>query len=76
MVLVDVKFDGGKGDADITLSGGVIGLTLTEANPAFPTGAQINIPLAVVFQAIEKKLNNSFITFALNGVLMLVSAIA
>ncbi len=75
MVLYDLKFDGGKGDADVTLSGGVIGIAITESNPSFPTGLQINIPLTVIFGKIISKLNNAFVGMMLNGVLAIVSAI-
>lgn len=75
MQLIDLKFDGSNGDAEVDLDYGTVVLKITEKNPAFPTGAQTNIPLNAIFAAISAKINNSFVTFALNGVLMLLDAI-
>lgn len=74
MLLIDVKFDGGQGDANATLDAGIIAIVLTENNPHFPSGAQINIPIDVLFQAVKAKCP-PFVAWALGGIEMLIDAI-
>lgn len=58
MQLIDVKFDNGQGDANVNLESGVLEIQLTENNPNFPSGAQINIPLDPIFEKLEAQAPN------------------
>ena len=75
MQLIDVKFDSNQGDANAALDQGIIKITLTDSNPNFPTGAQINIPLDSLFAAVKAKVNNTLVGWALSGVQALLDAI-
>lgn len=58
MQLIDVKFDSGMGDANVNLEKGTIEVSLTDKNPSFPSGAQINIPLDPIFQKLQAQAPN------------------
>ena len=58
MQIVDVSFDQGQGDANVNLDQGTLEIKLTEQNPAFPSGAQINIPLDPIFQKLQAQAPN------------------
>ena len=58
MDLLDVKFDNGQGEANVNLEKGVLEIKITEANPNFPSGGQINIALDPIFQALKDQAPN------------------
>jgi len=58
MQLIDVQFDNGQGDANVNLENGTLEIKLTENNPSFPSGAQINIPLDPIFQKLQAQAPN------------------
>lgn len=58
MQIIDVSFDDGQGDANVNLDKGVLEVAVTEKNPAFPSSAQINIPLDPLFQKLQAQAPN------------------
>lgn len=58
MEIFDIKFDGGQGDASVNLVDGTVSIVVKEANPNFPSGLQINIPLDQLFQKLESQAPN------------------
>lgn len=55
MQIYDLKFDAGQGEVEIDEAKGVASFKLTESNPSYPGGAQFNIPLDPLFEAIKAK---------------------
>jgi hypothetical protein len=58
MQLVNVSFDNNEGDAIVDLVQGTLQITLSEKNPAFPSGATISIPLDPLFQKLQAQAPN------------------
>lgn len=58
MILFDVKFDGGQGDAEIDLASGVLSIKADDSNPSFPSNLVIDVPLDQIFQRLEAQAPN------------------
>ena len=56
--VLDVKFDNNQGEAIVDLDNGVLQIKVTEANPNFPSGLTINVPLDPLFQKLEDQAPN------------------
>jgi hypothetical protein len=75
MLIADVSFDAGQGDANISLDAGVFAIKAVENNPNFPSNLQINLPIDVVFAAIEAKANSTLVSWTLKVLAGLLDAI-
>lgn len=58
MQLIDVAFDNGQGDVKINLDKGVLEIEISEKDPNFPGGAQVNIPLDPIFNKLIEQAPN------------------
>ena len=61
MTLFDVKFDNGKGDANLNLEVGVLEVIANETNPEFPAQFQINVPLDPIIDKLIAQAPNWWI---------------
>lgn len=55
MQIYDLQFDNGQGEIEIDEAAGVLNLKMTERNPSYPGGAQFNVPLDPIIEALIAK---------------------
>lgn len=65
MHIIDVKFDNNQGECNIDLDKGLLEIRVSDKNPAYPSGAQINVPLDPIVQKLIDKAPNIFAKWGL-----------
>lgn len=75
MEIYDLKFDDGKGDADVNLEKGVLEIKITEANDYFPANVQLDIPLDKIFEKLEAQAPNLLVKWGEKAAQALVDGI-
>jgi len=61
MQIIDLTFDNNQGDVKADLVKGIITIVVSETNPQFPGGLNVNIPLDPFFGKLQAQAPNWFV---------------
>lgn len=75
MQVLDIKFDDGKGDANVNLESGILEIQATDSNPSFPTNLQINVPLDPLFEKLQAQAPNLLVKWGEKAAQSLIDAV-
>ncbi len=65
MQIINLSFDNNQGSVEIDVEKAVLEIKITENNPSFPGGLQVNAPLSPIMQKLIDKAPNVFVSWGL-----------